>query len=183
MSRIIETTRLILKPRTLNEFQYCLDMDLDPEVSQYIPGKLDGSDDHIAFLENRIAATYPSGLGYWSVFRNDETFEFIGWIHLLPVNENQITAEIGWRLKRSAWGCGYAMEAAAAMLAYSFDELKFDGVVAFTHVDNIRSKKLMTRLGMKYVSDFMYEGVVATSCYEIDSTLFFEDSRCREKIR
>lgn len=172
MSQIIETTRLVLKPRTINEFQHCLNMDLDPAVSKYIPGKSDGSADHIKFLENRITTIYLQGLGYWSVFKNNGTSEFIGWIHLLPAKENKITAEIGWRLKRSAWGCGYAMEAATAILTYAFGELNIKKVVAYTHVDNVRSKKLMTRLGMRFVNDFMYEGNVKTSYYEISSTLY-----------
>lgn len=171
MSQIIRTTRLILKPRTINEFQHCLNMDLDPEVSKYIPGKLDGSANHIQFLENRITTTYLQGLGYWSIFKNNESFEFIGWIHLLPTNENKTSAEIGWRLKRLAWGYGYATEAAAAILTYAFNGLKIDRVVAYTHVNNIRSKKLMIRLGMRFINDFMYEGDIETSYYEINSTL------------
>lgn len=167
MCQIINTTRLILNPRTINEFQECLNMDLDTEVSKYIPCKLDGSADHITFLKSRINTVYPQGLGYWSIFKRDETHEFIGWIHLLPTNENKTTVEIGWRLKRSAWGCGYGTEAATAILSYAFNELEINRVIAYTHTDNIRSKRLITKLGMRYINDFMYDGDVQTSYYEI----------------
>jgi len=57
---------------------------------------------------------------------------------------------VGWRLARSAWGHGYATEAAEAALAYAFDELRLDEVVSFTATTNVRSQRVMQRLGMTH---------------------------------
>ncbi|RDI16871.1 RimJ/RimL family protein N-acetyltransferase [Pseudacidovorax intermedius] len=56
--------------------------------------------------------------------------------------------EIGWRLARPWWGQGLAAEAAALALDVGFAELGLDEIVAFTAVDNRRSRALMERLGM-----------------------------------
>ena len=56
--------------------------------------------------------------------------------------------EIAWRLARPFWGRGYATEAAAAALAFAFESLRLDQVVAFTTPDNVASRRVMERLGM-----------------------------------
>ncbi|WP_229058710.1 MULTISPECIES: GNAT family N-acetyltransferase [Parabacteroides] len=108
----LKTTRLMLKPRTMNNFGSCLEMDKDTEVTEYIPGVWNGSEKHIAFLRERISKSYPLGLGYWSIFSKDDPTDFLGWVHLLPSPDDEGATEIGWRLKRSAWSNGYATEAA-----------------------------------------------------------------------
>lgn len=56
--------------------------------------------------------------------------------------------DVGWRLKRSAWGHGYATEAALACLAFGFEALGLPEVVASTTVNNLRSQAVMRRIGM-----------------------------------
>lgn len=167
MLQILETARLILKPRTTDDFKPCVEMDIDPEVTKYIPGVWDGSCKHIAFLEERIRKSYPLGLGYWSIFPKNNPNDFLGWVHLLPLKEDKTTVEIGWRLKRTAWGEGYATEAARTMLTYVFQTVGSEQVVAYTHVDNIRSKKVMERLRFRHVADCIYDGSIPSSSYEI----------------
>lgn len=58
----LRTNRLILKPRTMDDLKEYVEMDLNPEVTQYIPGIWDGSQKHISFLEERIMKSYPPGL-------------------------------------------------------------------------------------------------------------------------
>jgi len=63
----------------------------------------------------------------------------------------RFTSEIGlfWALFPEHWGHGYATEAAAAMIAYAFDELRLRRIVATTENDNTRSMNVMRRLGMR----------------------------------
>jgi RimJ/RimL family protein N-acetyltransferase len=56
--------------------------------------------------------------------------------------------DIGWRLVRSAWGHGYATEAALACLAFGFEVLGLPEVVASTTADNLRSQAVMRWIGM-----------------------------------
>lgn len=76
--------------------------------------------------------------------------EVRGDYHFTPAHE------VGWRLAREHWGHGYATEAGAAALAFGFDEVGLDEIVAFAVADNARSRRVMERLGMSYdaVDDF-----------------------------
>jgi RimJ/RimL family protein N-acetyltransferase len=56
--------------------------------------------------------------------------------------------EIGWLLARQAWGKGYATEAARAVLSYAFEQAGVDRVVSIARVENVRSERVMTRLGL-----------------------------------
>lgn len=66
-----ETVRLILKPRTIDDLESCIEMDIAPQVTEYIPGEWNGSYEHLTFLKERILKSYPSGLGYWSIFSKE----------------------------------------------------------------------------------------------------------------
>ena len=73
--------------------------------------------------------------------------------------------EIGWRLARSAWGKGYATEAAHAALAVAFGPVGLEEVVSFTTVENARSRAVMERLGMTHdpAEDFDHPNLPADS--------------------
>lgn len=86
-----------------------------------------------------------------------ESKEFIGFIGFhRPSFEADFTPciEIGWRLKRDAWGKGYATEGAKACLKYGFTELNFKEVYSFTAKINKPSEKVMKKIGMQYVKEF-----------------------------
>lgn len=162
-----ETDRLILWPRTMDDLEACVTMDTNPEVMRYIPAAWDSPEGHRAFLRERISRAYPPELGYWSIFPKDDPADFLGWVHLLPVEGDAQTTEIGWRLKRLAWGKGYATEAAQTILAHAFETVGSMRVIAETHASNVRSKNMMQRLGLTHIADFMYGGNLPSSAYEI----------------
>jgi len=58
--------------------------------------------------------------------------------------------EIGWRLAVALWGNGYATEAARAVLRFAFDGLALEEIVSFTAVANVRSRRVMERIGMHH---------------------------------
>jgi RimJ/RimL family protein N-acetyltransferase len=163
----ITTDRLILRLRTATDLDACVAMDSDPEVTRYLPKMWDTPEEHATMLKEWIARSHPAGLGYWSIFPKDNPAEVLGWAHLLPLEGDGTATEIGWRLKRSAWGKGYATEAARAILDHAFGTVGSRRVVAATHSENKRSKRVVERLGFKYVADFLYEGKIPSSSYEI----------------
>ena len=75
---------------------------------------------------------------------------FIGFTGLAPLNPQvpHEGIEVGWRLARTAWGHGYATEAARASVAYGFDHAGLDEIVSVTAVVNAPSRAVMERLGM-----------------------------------
>jgi tripartite ATP-independent transporter DctP family solute receptor len=55
----------------------------------------------------RMRHAFPAGMGYWTVLAPEG---FAGWILLTPLDLHGPEIEIGWRLVRSLWGCGYALK-------------------------------------------------------------------------
>jgi ribosomal-protein-alanine N-acetyltransferase len=105
------------------------------------------SDELIEKIEGGFEA---NGFGLWALEVRG-TGEFIGFTGLAVLGfEARFTpaVEVGWRLARSAWGNGYATEAAAAALGFGFGEAGLGEVVSFTTVANTRSRAVMERLGM-----------------------------------
>ena len=124
-------------------------LNADPDVMRHFPGTLDrvASDGMVA----RIEADFDRyGYGLWAVERLD-TGEFIGFTGLqwIPFEAHFTPAlEVGWRLARSAWGHGYATEAAREALHVAFTEAGVPEVVSMTIPGNERSQAVMHRLGM-----------------------------------
>ena len=121
----------------------------DPKVMEHFPATMPEKDTS-AHLE-RIADHWEAhGYGLFAIQIRD-TGEMIGFTGL-TIPSYTIPAspcvEIGWRLASSAWGKGYATEAATACLDWSFNILNLKEIVSFTYKGNIRSRKVMERLGM-----------------------------------
>ena len=90
------------------------------------------------------------GFGLWAV-EVLGVAEFIGFVGLLvPAFQAHFMpcVEIGWRLGWEHWGQGFATEGARAVVRFGFDELGLDEIVAFTVPANVRSRRVMERLGM-----------------------------------
>jgi RimJ/RimL family protein N-acetyltransferase len=90
--------------------------------------------------------------------------EFAGFVGLhVPAFEAPFmpVVEMGWRLCRAAWGCGYASEAAQAVAAFGFDVLGLPELVAYTVPGNEASRRVMQRLGMTHhdEDDFEHPGL------------------------
>ena len=96
------------------------------------------------------------GLGTFAAHRLDDgAFDdgarrsrFIGWFGLRAWPEPGV-AELGYRLRRSAWGRGYATEGARALVAKGFTELGVRRVVAQTMAVNTASRRVMERVGLR----------------------------------
>ena len=78
---------------------------------------------------------------------------FVGFVGLsVPRFEAHFTpcVEIGWRLSPEHWGRGYATEAARAALVFGFETLQLDEIVSFTVPENLRSRRVMEKIGMSH---------------------------------
>ena len=91
----------------------------------------------------------------WGLFALEHTASgaFLGFAGIARVSfDAHFTpaVEVGWRLTRDAWGQGYATEAARAAVAFGFERLGLDEIVAFAVPANVRSIAVMRRLGMTH---------------------------------
>ena len=130
-------------------------MNADPEVMRYFPAVADraASDASIGRME---ALFDRQGFGLWAL-ELAETGEFLGFTGLNPMPYGVPGAggmEVGWRLARRAWHCGYATEAATAAVGVAFDGAGLDELWSMTAVLNTPSQAVMRRIGMTWYADF-----------------------------
>lgn len=88
------------------------------------------------------------GFGSWAV-EERATGELAGRLGL-HYPEGWPDRELGWALARRFWGRGYALEGCRASLAHAFDDLGWERAISLIHPENLRSKRLAARLGMRY---------------------------------
>jgi len=125
-------------------------LNADPEVMRHFPALLSAEQTN-AGIDIWRQQFEQQGWSNWAVELR-ATGEFIGFIGL-SVPRRQLPfspcVEIGWRLKRAAWGQGYAIEGAAACLRIGFEQLGLDEIVSFTALTNRPSEAVMQRIGMR----------------------------------
>jgi len=151
----LSTQRLRLRPWRETDLEPFAALNADPRVMEHFPSvrTREESDTEAGRI---MAGLETRGWGFWAVeVVGGEPF--IGCTGLsVPKFEAHFTpcTEVGWRLARSAWGHGYATEAARAALAFGFGELGLREIVSFTAVGNTRSQAVMERLGMRRDGEF-----------------------------
>ena len=83
------------------------------------------------------------------------TNRFVGWFHFRPAEGATLDeVELGYRLRKAAWGQGYATEGSRALIHKGFTELGVHRVVAETMVVNAASRRVMEKAGLAYVRTF-----------------------------
>lgn len=156
----ILTDRIGLRQWGSKDYEPFAEMNADPEVRKYFP-KLMTHEESDRLIERSMGQIMELGYGFWAT---DiwATGEFIGMVGIAPVLfESFFTpcTEIGWRLKKSAWGNGYATEAAAACLDYAFNKLNIQEIYSFTAIPNTPSENVMKKIGMQKVGEFDHPNI------------------------
>ncbi len=141
--------RLTLRRRNPGDLDALCAMHADPEVMAFIfDGSVPEPKAHRAALLRRLEHDFGPGQGVWSVLEGGAQGHFLGWVALHPLPDWAGEVEIGWRFARTAWGHGYATEAAGVLMAHGFDTLGLGRIVAVLNGANSRSRRLCERLGM-----------------------------------
>lgn len=166
MYLILQTPRLLLRRFTNSDEDAAsiLSMNSLPEVLQYLHEPLLRDIDHAKeILNGHILPQYQNNLGRWAVHLK-ETNEFIGWCGLKHRPErNEI--DLGYRFLPSAWGKGYATEAAKACLDFGFETLQLEKINACAHIENIASLAILEKIGMQYTGDDIVDDC-PVKCFE-----------------
>lgn len=155
MLSVLSTPRLRLRPVTVDDEELLFELDSDPEVMRWLSGGPGTPLEAIreAVLPGFLALPGERGFGCWLVFE-DETGDFLGWVSLRPGPSLEDGGEIGYRLRRAAWGRGCATEAAREVLAFAFENGGLARVFGTTYEANVGSRKVMEELGMTLVRRF-----------------------------
>lgn len=147
---VIRTPRLVLRSWRPDDAPAFYAMNLDPRVYEFLPGpmSMEQVESFIAYQAELLARTRAC---YFAVETEGALAGFVGLKQhaedsLLPFAP---CTDIGWRLAPAHWGKGIAGEAARACLAYGFEELGLDEIVSFTVPENLRSRAVMEKLGMR----------------------------------
>ena len=151
---MIETERLILREWRDEDREPFARMNADPRVMEFFVSTMTAAETD-ALIARYREHWRTRGYGMCAVDRKltNGAREFIGYIGLARVRyEIDFTpvVEVGWRLAPHAWGQGLATEGARASLAYGFETLGLDEIVAFTATTNVRSRRVMDKIGMTH---------------------------------
>ena len=136
----------------LNEFAK---INADPEVMQHFPTSL--SQDETADYIDRLRKHYDqNGFNYFAteILDNQELIGFIGLALQNYPTDFTPAVDIGWRLKKSAWGKGYATEGALQCLEYGFNHLGLEKIIATCTIQNHKSEHVMKKIGMQKIREF-----------------------------
>lgn len=156
----LTTDRLVLRRYTMADEDNLVELDSDPEVMHYINGgratpRAEIRDDYLPFYLDYYDS-HP-GFGFWAADERS-TGEFLGWFHFRPrQTDPPDQAELGYRLRRGAWGKGYATEGSLALIARGFTEFGVNRVYAETMVVNTGSRRVMEKSGLRQVRVFHQE--------------------------
>jgi len=155
---VLETPRLRLRHIVPADLDTLVELDADPQVMRYISyGEPTSRTRYEQDYLPRFLAYYTSTplLGYWiAETRVDD--EFIGWFHLRPDRIDAGEQEIGYRLRRAAWGQGYATELGRALVAHGFERVGAPVISARALRDNAASRRVMEKCGLGHERDFTW---------------------------
>ncbi len=180
----IETSRLLLRSWTESDSEAFAKINSDSTVMRYFPSvySRDRSDEMMQLCNTEMERF---GFSFWALERKD-TGALIGLTGLHNFDaELQFCpcVEIGWRLARSQWGKGFATEAARESLMLGFSEFKIESIYAFTTLENMPSRAVMSKIGMVDTGDnFKHPNVPAESglqdhcLYKITKTEWLKNS-------
>ena len=146
----IETPRLILRKWRDEDVEPFYQINQDKKVVEFLAGKMTQNEVE-NFIKEANKHIDEHGFGIWAV-ELKEAKELIGFVglkrrtfaaHFTPC------VEIAWRLGSKHWNKGYATEAAREVLRLGFEKFGLKEIVSFTVPQNLRSQKVMQKIGLK----------------------------------
>lgn len=121
-------------------------LNADPEVMRFFASRLTPAESK-EVMERLREGIERTGWGLWAVEVEGEFAGFTGLSEPRYATHFTPCVEIGWRLRKEFWGRGIAYAAASQAEDYAFSVLRLEELVSFTTQTNVRSRRLMERLG------------------------------------
>ena len=153
MKQILETSRLILREYTLDDFDALYAILSDPETMKYYPRPYD-ENCTMRWLNWSLDNYKQYGFGLWAI-EIKETGEFIGDCGITMQNIDEKTLpEIGYHIHKKYWRQGYAKEAASAVREWFFNNTTFDTVYSYMTTANVASYSTAASIGMQRIKEY-----------------------------
>jgi RimJ/RimL family protein N-acetyltransferase len=146
---VLTTERLVLRGFTEADFEPFASIVADREVVRFLDnGEPITREDCWRGMALFIGHWHLRGYGWWAV-EDRGTGDFLGRIGLYNP-EGWPGIEVGWLLRRDAWGVGLATEGATAALHFAFDVVGADHVISLIDARNTRSIRVAEKIGERY---------------------------------
>jgi RimJ/RimL family protein N-acetyltransferase len=152
---IDETERLVMRGWRQEDFDAYAASSADAHVQRFLGGPQDRDESWRSFAM-QVGHWHLRGYGQWALERRADG-RLLGRAGLW-YPDGWFGLEVGWKLHRDAWGHGYATEAAAASLAWAWDNVGADRIISVIHPDNAASLRVAGRLGMYHLRDAEHKG-------------------------
>jgi len=171
MKYIIETTNLLLRDFLIDDVHDYFAMDSLPIVHRYLGDSPLQSLEQAAIIIEKVRKQYEDyGIGRWTVIEKS-TGKYVGWSGLKFVTETENNHadyyDVGYRLHPDFWGKGYATESAQAALQYGFTVLGAESIAGSCHQDNIASKRVLEKCGLRYSNSYLWDNTIPCLWMEI----------------
>jgi RimJ/RimL family protein N-acetyltransferase len=145
----IQTTRLFLRPWSPDDVVELFDILWEKDVLRYLPNTDPPPLERVGkYISRQIDHWQEHGYGHWAVVGRENGL-LLGWNGLGYLPEIDET-EVAYLLRRSAWGRGFASEAAQAAIQFGFDKTGLDTIIGLVHPENIASIRVLEKSGLTY---------------------------------
>ena len=164
---ILETERLILREMDQNDFNSLYAVLADSDIMAHYPYTFDESRVR-NWITRNMERYSKDGFGLWAVVLKG-TGEMIGDCGITMQNiHGRLLPEIGYHIRKDQQRKGYASEAAAACIRYSFENYAFPAVYSYMKYSNIPSQRTAMKNGMKFVEEYVDPDNTYTRVYIIN---------------
>ena len=148
MAIILETPRLVLREMMLADLDFVAAMLADPEVMRYYP-KCYSRAEAEGWVRRQLGRYARHGHGLWLV-QDRATGAPVGQVGLIRQLIGGVKeSEVGYLIHRPYWRRGLATEAAAAVRDHAFETLGKPRVVSLLRPENLPSRGVATKIGMR----------------------------------
>jgi len=146
---ILQTARLTLRPMTLADADSLHAIMSDAEVMAFWDvSEIEDIDLTTVILIGQLEQMKARKTAYWAMERTEDQ-TFVGCCDLSEIDRWHHRAEVGFIVAKSYWGDGYAQEAMSAVVDHAAQALKLRRLTARTHLGNVRSVRLLEKLGFR----------------------------------
>lgn len=155
---ILETPRLLLRKKMIEDAPFFFELNSDILVTQYTGDSafkdLKAAEDIVKYI---ISQYNQNGYGRWMVVEKG-TETPLGWCGLKYHTDTKET-DLGYRFMQKYWNKGFATEASLACIDYGFNTLKLNRIIGNAMNDNTASINVLKKIGMTYFSDTLIDHV------------------------